>query len=138
MRKHAGFTLLELIVTVLIIGILAATAIPKYAEYVRKGKLSQLETLLKSTALPMKQHFVDAKTYDKAGSCAVPMPTNQFFTLTCATSNGGLDYLITADSKSGVGLGGISDYQYTMDKDMSFVTVKFNGATVNYAGFKLQ
>lgn len=37
-RKQAGFTLLELIIVVAIIGILAAIAIPSYQDYVRKSR----------------------------------------------------------------------------------------------------
>lgn len=48
MRNKKGFTLLELLVVVLIIGILASIALPQYTKAVEKAKLSEALTTLKS------------------------------------------------------------------------------------------
>jgi prepilin-type N-terminal cleavage/methylation domain-containing protein len=55
-RKSPGFTLIELMIVVTILGILAAIAIPSFVTYVRRAKAAEAAELLKSL-------FVHAATY---------------------------------------------------------------------------
>lgn len=57
MRHARGFTLIELMIVVAIVGILAAIAIPAYQDYIVRAQASEgLETLA-SLKTPMSEHF---------------------------------------------------------------------------------
>ena len=67
LRTHAagmrGFTLMELMIVVVIVGILAAIAYPNYQESVRKSRRSDAKTALSDLAARQEQYFNDNKTY---------------------------------------------------------------------------
>lgn len=68
-RSEKGFTLIELLVVVAIIGILAAIAIPQFAEYRKRGFDSRSVSDLRNAATAEEAYFAD---YEKYVSCADP------------------------------------------------------------------
>ena len=71
-KKSSGFTLIEIMITVAIVGILAAIAVPSYADYLARGRLTEGQRQLSSFALAMEQFFQNNNTYQRAdGSCGV-------------------------------------------------------------------
>ena len=58
-----GFTLIELLVVVLIIGILAAVAVPQYKKAVEKAKYKQMLEIISPLAESMKRYFLETGTY---------------------------------------------------------------------------
>ncbi len=57
MKKQQGFTLIELMIAVAIIGILAAVAIPQYQKYVARAQVSEAVTLLSGLKSPVIEYY---------------------------------------------------------------------------------
>jgi type IV pilus assembly protein PilE len=76
--RGAGFTLIELMITVAIVGILAAIALPSYKQYALRGKLTEAFNQLSACSLTMGQYYQDNRTY--AGASAPTCATTQNFT----------------------------------------------------------
>ncbi len=70
---EAGFTLIELLVVVIIIGILAAIAIPTFLNQRKKGWESAVKSDLRNYAIVMETHLTDAGAYN-ATTPALPAP----------------------------------------------------------------
>jgi prepilin-type N-terminal cleavage/methylation domain-containing protein len=63
LRNRKGFTLIELLIVVVIIGILAAIAIPKFAATKDKAKLASVKTDLRNMMTAEEAYFSDYATY---------------------------------------------------------------------------
>src|SRR4026207_1945083 len=77
MSNRKGLTLIELLIVVVIIGILAAIAIPKFAATKDKAKLGSVKTDLRNMMTAQEAYFSDYAVY---GSLA-PLVTASNFTL---------------------------------------------------------
>ena len=112
MNKQRGFTLVELMIVVVIVGILSSIAIPSYSNYVKRGKITEATANLAGLRVSMEQYFQDNRTYLNGAACGAVMPTApavQYFTLTCAaTAN---TYTITA-----TGIGSMLNFTYTINE----------------------
>lgn len=107
MRHAKGFTLIELMVVVAVIGILAVIAVPSYSDYVIRGKLVDATAGLSDGRVKLEQFFQDNRAYNAAGS---PCPADtKYFGFNCTTA--ATTYTITA-----TGIGDLNTFSYTIDQ----------------------
>jgi prepilin-type N-terminal cleavage/methylation domain-containing protein len=66
-EKDQGFTQIELLVVIIIIGILAAIAIPVFLNQRKKGVDASLQSDLKNVALAMETYYADKQAYPPTG-----------------------------------------------------------------------
>jgi type IV pilus assembly protein PilE len=62
-KRSEGFTLVEVMIVVAIMGILAAIAIPQYQQYVIRGNRAAAQSFMMEIASRQKQYLLDARAY---------------------------------------------------------------------------
>lgn len=88
--SQRGFTLIEVIVVVLILGILAAVAIPNYTEYIQRGRRADAKTALLQVAQWQERRRTETNSYATT--------TGQLPGLATVRSNNAVIYNITIDA----------------------------------------
>ena len=109
--RFGGFTLIEVMITVAVIAILAAVALPSYIDYLTRGKLVEAKTDLSDMRTRLEQFYLDYRKYPtncvNAGATATPgvdinkppdtdTDAKKYFKVTCALAAD--TYTITATS----------------------------------------
>jgi type IV pilus assembly protein PilA len=103
MRKNEGFTLIELMIVIAIIGILAAIAIPQFSAYRMRSYNASSESDVRNAATAQEAYFVDFSTYGSSVG-AITGATYGLYTgtnVTLAVSGNTSSYSITAYHSSG-------------------------------------
>jgi type IV pilus assembly protein PilE len=109
-RMQRGFTLIELMVTVAIVGILMAVAVPAYSDYVVRGRLSEAFTALGGAQPAAEQYWANNRKYDGFdSSVSFPAATAHFsYALSNASAS---TYTLTA-----TGIGKMAGFVYTINQ----------------------
>jgi len=140
-----GFTLIELMITMVIIAIIAAIALPNYTDYVTRSKFTEAHGQLADLRVKMEQYYMDNRRYSTTtggGTCGIPggnAPTTQgtkYFTYACASTNanaaGDQRYTLTASGTAGQGLAGIS---FTINEANARATAVTGGSVMADKGY---
>ncbi len=125
MNMQKGFSLVELMIVVVIVGILASVAIPAYSDYVLRGKFAEAYSTLGSTRVRLEQFYQDNRNYGStAAACGVAMPASpdvKYFTFSCNWGTGGTNQFFTVTA-SGVATQGTGGFAFTIDQNNSKAT----------------
>jgi type IV pilus assembly protein PilE len=75
-HRKRGFTLIEVMITVVIVGVLAMLAYPSYVDYVRRGKRAVAQSALMDLASREQTYVLDRRTYtDATGTIGFVVPS---------------------------------------------------------------
>lgn len=119
MKKQQGFTLIELMIVVAIIGVLARIAWPMYTNYMVRGKIAEAFATLTTARVQFEQFYQDNRTYVGA-----PCPTaTTYFSYACKPAAN--TYTIQADNVANKGLGAAGSYAYTINESNVRATPAF-------------
>jgi prepilin-type N-terminal cleavage/methylation domain-containing protein len=109
-----GFTLIELMITVAVVAILAAVALPSYRDYILRGHLVAMTNDVQAARAKMEQFYQDNRTY--VTSTAAPAPCTATavtytkptpYSLVCSNISS-TSYTVTATGTSGSVVDGFS------------------------------
>lgn len=104
MKRIKGFSLIELMIAVVIVGILVVIAVPSYQNYVIKANRAAAQAFMMDVDNRQKQYLLDARSYldvaDNSGfsdlGMSVPADVSDFYDVTVTTSSTPPAFTITA------------------------------------------
>ncbi|MBP2700579.1 pilin [Photobacterium lucens] len=102
MKRQQGFTLIELMIVVAVIGVLSAIAIPAYQDYVKKGALASALSTATALKTPVEQYIADNGSFPADDATEIKKPTFSLGKITLApvdnSQNGSIEVELESTS----------------------------------------
>lgn len=110
MKLQKGFSLIELMTVVAIVGILAVIVVPSYRDYLTRGRIPDATSNLSTKRVQIEQFYQDNRAYTGAPACVADSTTSQYFDFSCS--------VLTADAYTlqAVGKGAMAGFTYTINQ----------------------
>lgn len=106
-----GFSLIELMIAVAVMGILAAVAIPAYSGYVMRAKIPEATAALAAKRVQLEQYFHDNRTYESAPACDEDRASSRYFVFSCPGGGSATGYQLQAE-----GVDTMAGFVFTLDQ----------------------
>ena len=97
--SQKGFSLIELMVTLAILGVLTAIAVPAYNGYITTAKMSEAQNNLAAIRLAQEEFFLENNRYfSGANAAAIKTDSGDLWTVTKGSDGYNFDYVVTLSS----------------------------------------
>jgi len=131
-KVQQGFTLIELMIVVAIIGILAAVAIPAYQDYTIRAKVSEVIVMASAARTSVAEYYISTGgmpvSTNAAGINTNPDQSDYVSAIAFATSSTGT--LLTYDLENLGGTADTTDFEYLVSGTDNGVTVDCTGGSL--------